>query len=420
MSNLTDFFGGGGDSIPLRGLIAMPYDTPPKYTINGMTLLRSGVPEMVDFDPSLQSWVDGNLMFVNTYATWDDSSGSQPMTGSDTDGAGNWMVAGWRQSAYSTLLFSNDDAVSWTPVTVPWASSSTIHEIKSGLNGVWLVATRAQSGAYEIYRTTNNGASWVLVSNAVSGFNTYYGGMVTDRNGVWMVWANPSAQVAHICRSLDNGATWANISVGVASSGVRLIEYGGGEWALGYGGNPGASEAFTGTVFSNNNGNNWSVRTVTGYAIVDFAYCDQQWHAVAPFTIFVLSPTAPRWVPKPIRGFDWLNQLGDGYNGGQSPFIRAGLDDSMIIGISSNWLGRSNDGGDTFVRFNIPVTSITIAPNGRAVGKVSGLSKGISSGIVTGVKAAGIPYLPAEHVPYNNYNWNNTYNGMAIMYVRIK
>ena len=123
MSNLLDFFNSGGGSagsggaVPLRGLIPFPYDSPVKIEQGGMTFLRSGHSELVDFDPSLQDWVNNNPMFVNTYQTWDDSSGAVSMNGSDTDGVGKWMIAGWRQSAYAPLLLSVDNGVTWQPGT---------------------------------------------------------------------------------------------------------------------------------------------------------------------------------------------------------------------------------------------------------------------------------------------------------------
>lgn len=421
MSNLMNFFSGGGaGSVPLRGLMAFPFDTPNKYTINGMTFLRSGVPELVDYDPSLQSWVDDNLMFVNSFPAWDNDTGAQSMTGSDTDGSGKWMIAGWRQSALPVLLYSEDDAVTWSAVTVPWPTTSTIHDVKSGLNGVWLVTVRASSGTYQVYRTANNGQTWTHMTNATSAFDNYWGGLVTNRAGVWMCWATPSANVTHVCRSTDNGLTWSNLSVGVASNGIRLIEFGGGEWALGYGGNPGAGEVFTGTVFSNNDGTSWAVRTVSNMGVIDFAYCDNRWHAATGASLLVLSPTAARWVSKPVQAFDWYSHLTNGYSSGQTLFIKAGLDGSMILGVGNNGGGVSKDGGNTFVKFNALPESITISPSGRAVGKLSGNQNGVPAGIVTGIKAAGISYLPAEREPYNNYNWNALYFGYSVMYVRIK
>lgn len=133
---------------------------------------------------------------------------------------------------------STDDGASWSPTTTPGQIHSTTciaQDVRTGRTNAWYVGTGEFRGSTNndtrwgalyrgdgIFKSTDNGSSWVLLPSTISGTPE-----TTDNfDYVWDVATNPSnstdddvyaATYNGIYRSTDGGGTWTNSLVADSS-----------------------------------------------------------------------------------------------------------------------------------------------------------------------------------------------------------
>ena len=414
MSNLLNFFNGagGGGSAPLRSLVPFPYDTPIKVTQGGMTFIRSGHGDPVDFDPSLQSWVDDNIMFVTTqFLESTEQNTLNRGVGVDTDGAGVWMAAGYMYNAsfpLPSLYISTDDAVTWSAVPgLSLTNGQLVASVKSGGQGVWIVTVSNGSTGITMYRTTNNGQTWTnITSTAMGSSASNWRAIETNRQGVWLICFGNGA--TYLRRSADNGVTWTNVNY--PTQNCYALKFGGGVWIAGTGDVQASGGYHPSIVVSTDLGLTWQAPITINFT--DFAYVQNKWVAVYQSTIYhLVGSDFSKWnrvAPK----FD--DMFTDHQYSNFTWFLNAGLDGALWMTVGS-WSFRSPDRGVTWMKI-APSTLPMSGPNKRAVATIIGAQwNGSIGGIITGRPAAGCVYSNDGRM-INGYDNSRRY----VMYMRIK
>lgn len=391
MSNLMNFFGsgGGGGSVPLMGLTEFPFDSPVKIVRGNEVYIRSGHSEAVDFDPSLQSWVNDNIMFVNTQSLPTSEVGTAIRgTGVGTDGNGKWMVAGFAVSASHSLpklYYSADDGVSWSAMAIPITTNGHgIVNVRSGGNGVWIV--RAGSGSFwKLWRTADNGQTWTDISTAAAGGASNVLSYDTDGNGVWIATFGNAA--TFIRKSTDNGVTWSQSGTASVSD-AYVIKYGGGEWVI-CTTDPNTANGWTSLMVSTNAGQSWTTHAL-GTSAQDYAYVQGTWVLFGSYQTYVRGADFTKWNQQILRHADTFT---DYYAvGAAQPTLVAGLDGSLWCCVH-NVPFRSTDLGITWLRYDHRSSRVVAGPNKRAVCITNTVgAAGLPLGIATGRPAAGCMY----------------------------
>jgi hypothetical protein len=134
--------------------------------------------------------------------------GTNGVFGFASDGAGVWVAA---TGNAGSLARSTDDGATWSLVTNTLATVANC--IDTDKAGVWVVA--GFSG--KLARSSNNGASFSLVT---SGFGaTQINGIATDLAGVWVTVGN----AGKMARSSNNGTSWALLTSPFGSTNVRAV-----------------------------------------------------------------------------------------------------------------------------------------------------------------------------------------------------
>lgn len=391
MSNLMNFFGsgGGGGSVPLMGLTEFPFDSPIKVVRGNEVYIRSGYSEAVDFDPSLQEWVDDNIMFVNTQSLpSSETVNATRGVGVGTDGTGKWMAAGYAASAAHSLpklYYSADDGVSWTPMAIPITTNGHgVLNVKSGGNGVWII--RAGSGSFsKLYRTADDGQTWADISTAAAGGASNIVSYDTDGNGVWIATLGNAATFAR--KSIDNGATWSQ--TGLASiSNAFVIKYGGGDWVV-CTTDPNTTTGWTSLMVSSNAGVSWTTHAL-GVTAQDYVYCQGNWVLFLTYQTYIRGVDWTKWnavVPR------YQDTFTDYYSVGSiQPILSCGMDGSLWVSLY-NVPFRSTDLGTTWLRYDHRTSFVMSGPNKRAVCVTNSVgAAGLPIGIATGRPAAGCMY----------------------------
>lgn len=147
--------------------------------------------------------------------------GEAILTARDMDASYLPLAGGtYLQSAYP-LLFDEVGLVGavsgdvWSQVMAP-GTIGPFKSVKRGKDGV-LIALLSSNATSSYYRSTDNGATWTMLSYAAGaqgGNSTSNAGAVaTDGKGVWMIHANSSGSGDSIARSTDNGLTWVSVRV---------------------------------------------------------------------------------------------------------------------------------------------------------------------------------------------------------------
>jgi hypothetical protein len=421
MSNLMNFFSGGSASaaVPLRALVPFPHDTPPKVEQNGQVFLRSGRSEVIDYDPSLQSWVNDNVMFINTQSLpSSQSSNFTRGTAVDTDGAGKWMVAGFanhsggQANTLPRVYYSDNDASSWQPLTIPALNPGyMINSIKSGGNGVWIItaAGNADTGfASFMFRTANNGASWTdIASTAMLSNSSAFRAIETDRNGVWLICFGFNRTT--IRRSADNGVTWT--SVNFPQGNCYVLKSGNGQWIAGCNDPLTANNPHTTIVVSLDNGASWQT-PITTVTLADFAYVQGGWvGTVSTGIMHNLAGDFSVWNVVDIRYDD---SFSDAAQTSVVWSLSSGLDGTLWLRTSST-THRSIDRGVSWQRVLPSLGPVMSAPNKRAVAVMTTTTADLFYGIVTGRPAAGCAYIN-DGRPASGGDTSQRY----VMYMRIK
>jgi hypothetical protein len=125
-----------------------------------------------------------------------------------SDGLGVWVAA---TGNAGSLARSTDDGATWSLVTNTLATVANC--IDTDKAGVWVTA--GFSG--KLARSSNNGASFSLVT---SGFGaTQINGIATDLAGVWVTVGN----AGKMARSSNNGTSWALLTSPFGSTNVRAV-----------------------------------------------------------------------------------------------------------------------------------------------------------------------------------------------------
>jgi photosystem II stability/assembly factor-like uncharacterized protein len=108
---------------------------------------------------------------------------------------------GW---AVPKLMRSTDAGLSWqnTPLSLPSANHVFTHMFRTNADS-WLVSSLRLFANRQIYRSTDNGATWALVHNAAPGARLYF---AQRRNG------NPAQRIwaSRFLYSDDDGQTWTS------------------------------------------------------------------------------------------------------------------------------------------------------------------------------------------------------------------
>jgi len=167
----------------------------------------------------------GNNVFytVDCGATWANTA-ADPFLGAKA--AGPLLIAE-SSSGYRVLVgggaeagqpaeisYADDGGVSWTDVTVGAVNGQSINALcRDKLGRLWAAASDGM-----VYRSTNLGASWVLMYTSASG---------EDLNGIVFVDANVGFAVGDnndVNYTLDGGITWAALVGPVAGQNLTSID----------------------------------------------------------------------------------------------------------------------------------------------------------------------------------------------------
>lgn len=413
MTNLANFFsGGGGGAVPLRGLVPFPHDTLPKITQGGQVFLRSGKSEVVDYDPSLQSWVDNNIMFVNTQSVASSVSANYQRLGAlDTDGAGKWMVSGFIFNPAHTLpllYYSSDDGVSWSPLAIPAINTSAgVTSIKSGGNGVWIITVTGNG--VKMFRTTNNGANWTdITATAMSSSASAFKVIETTRAGVWLIGFGSNQTTLR--RSTDNGASWADVNYPLGN--CFALKAGNGQWIAGGNDTSVANNHHQTIVVSLDNGLTWQ-SPITTVNLADFAYVQGGWVGVYQSAIY--HNVAGDFTKWNIVDIQYDDVFLDAQQTSYVWFLTVGLDGALWLKTSTLTF-RSGDRGISWQRILPQLSPVMSGSNKRAVAvMLSNQASDIFGGILTGRPAAGCVYMNDGRLVNGGDNAQR-----YVMYIRIR
>ncbi len=140
----------------------------------------------------------------------------------------------WMAGILSGIYVSVDNGVNWNTS----GSNSGISQYRSieYNNGVYIACglqTNSTTLSNKIVRSTD-GSNWELISNT----NMYFGNIVKYNNGVWLCGGNNISNSVILFKSTDNGLTWIQVFVndsnkmtsvnGIYSDGTRWYISGGG------------------------------------------------------------------------------------------------------------------------------------------------------------------------------------------------
>jgi hypothetical protein len=215
--------------------------------------------------------------------TWIDATGVNFSIGGESVsyGQGVWVSVG--RDSTATIKTSIDNAVTWTNTDNQMTSGNNgegVFGVATDGNGNWVVVgnKNTAAGAITILYSSDNGVTWNYNSSYDSGFNSVNGTTdrgwdVTYNNGIWMAVGHYSVGIGHervikIATIFDpvNGPNWANSPSGVALNAVfgvsnpaMCVAYGNGVWCVG--GQDYNSPPKSSIVYSTNNGNTWTKAT---------------------------------------------------------------------------------------------------------------------------------------------------------------
>jgi len=247
------------------------------------------------------------------------------------------------QSAYPTLfgalgIQGGIAGHAWTSTPGPAvAGAATISASAAG--------TLVRGVGSTLYRSTDNGATWVLVST----ITTYvFTAIANDGAGVWVALTNNLVNNGNTYRSSDDGLTWAYVLNNLPQTGGwgGLVTDGNGVWIMTF------ASAATSVGRSLDNGLTWALVTSSASAIHRDIACDGQGVWVVLAGLF--------WLRSNDSGATWTSVGGGGAN---IPYAVAtdGRGTWLISGAAAStntW--RSVDNGLTWILY-APSVSVTVA-----------------------------------------------------------
>lgn len=132
---------------------------------------------------------------------------------------------------------SIDGGESWTEVTLP-GTVNTVSEVlvfRDPFAGSWYVFRGAVTG-WDVYRSTDNGASFTLRSSAALPYSAHAITVAVDSSG--RLWVNTQSAASALQYSDDQGATWPSVGGGGYTIDANLkvnavVNWGGLVYALG-------------------------------------------------------------------------------------------------------------------------------------------------------------------------------------------
>jgi photosystem II stability/assembly factor-like uncharacterized protein len=123
----------------------------------------------------------------------------------------------WCTGIYKSL----DDGASWSCFSCGGFFSICVNAVAVTTSGVVLAGT----GDAGVFRTTNNGATWVPVNNGLTSINVVR--MLLNKSDHLFVSTTTNiytgGQGAGIFRSTDNGSTWVRVSSGLTTNKMRAL-----------------------------------------------------------------------------------------------------------------------------------------------------------------------------------------------------
>lgn len=237
--------------------------------------------------------------------------------------ASNWAYGLWR---------TTNDGMNWSQTSL----SGRIFHITEGPNGTNFAITTANTGS-RIYRSIDNGLSWLEVYHAAHTNNYFYGG------GIVFIDANTAVAAmsftlgptigdigVDIVRSTDGGATWNPIGMlngwGAANAIHKLSD-----------GRILAATSLSGLWQSTNNGSNWTQVTSFPPIYTSHIATNSQGH------IFVGRSTAAGYTSLLFRsvnnGASWdqfLNEAVGNATGGEVMDMYIDKNDKIFVSISKS------------------------------------------------------------------------------------
>ena len=191
---------GAGDTL----LTSRSLQMPAWLKADGGSYLRAAYPVLSHLMPDSTGQVAPKVLVsgINNQVNSADSSGSNII-----------MVCN-----NGVAVASINAGVDWSTITIPF-SGSDIYAVKHA-GGVWFAA----GAAGKLYRSTDNGLSWISITNGFGANAIRCVG--TNGAGVWIIAGDNGVMQ----RSTDNGMTFTTIASGFGSTRIRSIAYNDGLW----------------------------------------------------------------------------------------------------------------------------------------------------------------------------------------------
>ena len=289
--------------------------------------------------------------------TWDQTSG--PLGGSPfslfVDPVGTVFTASYLATGSSFVFLSTDDGDRWTKVDLPNQYYGSFTANKSGH-----VFTGAPAA---VYRSTNGGVSWQLLSNGLD--NTNISALAVNANDT--LFAGSSGGKSGIFRSIDNGNSWSQVASGITVYAIT-IDQDGHIYAGGY---------YSGVWNSTDGGDTWSPTSLTGATVGTLATTATN-EVLAGLYLF--GGFGGGVVRTTDGGINWT-QIGLAGNGVSSIIVKPAT--QIFAASQDSGVYRSTDNGTTWIHKGLSAASaLAWSPAGQ-------LYAGASSGGSMGGGSAG-------------------------------
>lgn len=216
--------------------------------------------------------------------TWVDATGADFSSAGRGVAYGNgvWIAAGLDSTA--TIKSSSDDGLTWADadntMTIASGGGSGVYGIATDGNGNWVAVgnKNTAAGAPTIIFSSDDGATWSVSTNGFNLFNgfTDRGWAVAYGGGVWMAVGHYSTSIGYerwikVATTFDpvTGPAWVDKPAGTGAAAVGFgpsnpamcVAYGNGRWCVG--GQDLNNPAKGSIIYSDDNGTTWTKATGT-------------------------------------------------------------------------------------------------------------------------------------------------------------
>jgi len=237
------------------------------FRVNGITVLQSkmyAVGSKTNIATIYQSSNNGSTWTVLTTTGLENASYDYKAICT----VGNALLLSARDGVGNPLVFKSIDYGSTWTLSDTGLSGFAVDYLTATTSGIVFAS---KSGGTDIYKSSNSGGSWSLVTTTGFTAGTTLGAICAHGNDLYLSGWGDFMNIYIVYKSTDNGSSWVRSSSGIS---INFTVYGYasssvGIYATGY---DVPSNGLAGMYLSTDNGASWTLVTMTGLGGYDYFF----------------------------------------------------------------------------------------------------------------------------------------------------